>query len=206
MLLLPELADLFQQLVVLGRLPGSRLFQLAAFGRQQVDFPAVTFVDECEVGKLAAVIEDLEIDGLVLVGELLESAFCFFEFLAVPSDVIGNPGAGVLEVATAFFLASDFEPHLVESLFTGGSLFAELLLVVLDGGGLGGEFLLAVGGSLLFLLGGVEFLSAGALRFFDTLEFGDEGVVLIVGGFEFAVSIPRVGFQFGHTVGDFLSS
>lgn len=154
---------------------------------------------------MAAIVEDLEIDGLVLVGELLESALCFFEFAVVPSDIIGIPGARVLEVAAAFLLAGDFKPHLVESVFTGGSLFPELFLVVLDGGGLGCEFLLAVGGGLLFLLGGVEFLSAGALGFFDTLKFGDEGIVLIVGGFEFPVSITRVGFQSGHTVSSILS-
>ena len=181
------------------------MFQLAAFGRQQVDFSAVTFVDECEVGELAAIVEDLEIDGLVLIGELLESALCFFEFVVVPSDVIGISDARVLEVAASFLLASDFKPHLVESVFTGGPLFPELFLVVLDGGGLGCEFLLAVGGGLLFLLGGIEFLSTGALGFFDALKFGDEGVVLIVGGFEFPVSIPCIGFQSGHTVGSILS-
>ena len=99
---------------------------------QQPDVSPVSFIDECEICELAAVIESLEVECEVLFGELFESSLCFIAFVAVSSEVVGLPRGVFLEAAASFFLPSDFEPDRVERVFAFAALFSELFLFVLD--------------------------------------------------------------------------
>ena len=162
-LLFSELPDVIEELVIECSLAGAIVFELIAICGEVLNFATVLFIDECEFGELAAVVENLQADVLVLLCELCESSIGFELFIVVSSLIIGLSGAGVLKVVLSFFLASDFESSLIEGVFSSGSEFSELSLVVLNRCGLSGEFLLSIGRGVLFLLSGVEFQFAGAL-------------------------------------------
>jgi hypothetical protein len=197
-LLLSELTDFFEQRIVFGGPAGPGQLELLALFEQQLDVSPVSFIDECEIGELAAVIEGFEIEREVLFGELFESSLCFIAFVAVSTEILGLPRAVFLEAAAAFFLPSDFEPDFVERIFALCALFSELFLVVLDRGGLCGEFLLSVGRGLLFLVCGFQFLLAGSLCFFESAGFCDERLAQSGRGFEFTECISGIGFESSH--------
>ena len=125
----------------------------------------------------------------------------FVQFVRMPIEILNSPRAGLLKAAASFLLPCDFEPSQVERFFPGGPLFAESFLVGLDRGGLGLEFLVPLGGGVLFLLCGVEFLLTPLLGLLESLQLGGLRLVLPGGVLQFSVLVAGFIFEASHPIG-----